>query len=76
MERKYFTLCLWDAENEMWYDEFCSFSRKEVAEEKTIWTQDNGVSPRHACIIVSDGTAKGMMSTRDALPAPKAYAKG
>jgi hypothetical protein len=71
MARKYFTLCIWDAEHGAWFDEFGSYSRGEVAQEKTLHTQDNGVRPHHARIVVSDDTAESMIAARDALPAPE-----
>jgi hypothetical protein len=71
MTRKYYTLCIWDAEQACWFDEFGSYSRREVAEEKTIATQDNEVRPHHARIIASDESAESMIAARDALPAPK-----
>ena len=65
----YFTLCVWDTVNVCWYDQFGSYSRREVAEEKTLYLQD-GYSPRHVVIIKTDETAEAMMKARDALPHP------
>lgn len=69
--RPYFTLCVWDTHHACWFDQFGSYSRGEVAEEKTLCLQD-GFSPRHVVIIRTDETAAAMIATRDALPHPNA----
>ena len=71
MSRRYFTLCVWDTEQVGWFDHFGSYSRKEVAQEKTVYL-DDGYSPRHLVIIETDETAAAMTSARDALPHPNA----
>lgn len=67
--KPYYTLCLWndDYEQPAWYDEFGSYSRKEVASEMECYD----LPRKHMAIIKTDGTAADMMAKRDALPAPK-----
>lgn len=71
MSRHYFTLCVWNPELACWFDAFGSYSRAEVAQEKTLYL-DDGYSPRHVAIIKTDETAAAMIAARDALPHPNA----
>lgn len=70
MSRPYYTLCVWEPDFSAWFDAFGSYSRGEVAQEKTSYL-DSGFSPRHLTIIKTDETAAAMIAARDALPAPK-----
>lgn len=69
--RPYYTLCVWDTHYARWFDQFGSYSRGEVAEEKSLYLQD-GFSPRHVAIIKTEETAAAMIAARDALPHPNA----
>lgn len=65
--RPYYTLCIFDTEQNCWFDEFGSYDRKEVVAET-----DYASAPRkHIAIIKHDDTAAAMLAARDALPLPK-----
>lgn len=67
--RKYHTLCIWDAEQSCWFDNFGSYDLKEVKGEARA-ARDDGYKGKHIRIITTDETAAAMMAARDALPRP------
>lgn len=71
MARKYHTLCIWDARLGGWFDEFGSYKKAEVEEERTSWEVPMGWRR----IISHDDSAEAMMAARDALDAPKGQTK-
>lgn len=72
--RSYYTLCKWiegdeDGDPGCWSDEFGSYSRREVEEEKE-WAH-NHEKRGYVKIVKHLDTSKAMIQARDALPAPK-----
>lgn len=65
--RAYYTLCVWDAEQQKWFDEFGDYSHSDVQAE----FDDNSAPGRHKRIIKHDGSLEGMIAAREALRAPK-----
>lgn len=68
MAKTYYTLIVWDTEQEAWFDEFGSYKGAEVREE-----YDNlyNVPRKHKRIISHADTAEAMIALRDSIPAPK-----
>jgi hypothetical protein len=74
MARSYYTLIVWtpgetDDDPGCWTDEFGSYSRGEVQEEKD-FAYDHHPRGHVKIIKHADGAAK-MIAARDATPAPK-----
>jgi len=67
MPRTYYTLCVWDAEQATWFDEFGDYSRAAVAEE----LEGHFAPKRHKQIIKTDGSMADLIAKRDGLAAPK-----
>lgn len=67
--RPYYTICTYDVEQKRWYDEFGSYSKNEVNEER-VSLRDH-YKARHIAIIRTNGTTDAMIAARDALPHPK-----
>ena len=67
---KYYTLCVWDTDQGVWFDGFGSYRLKEVKGELELM-RDDGHKAKHLRIVTSDASAGDMIAKRDALPAPK-----
>lgn len=67
MAKPYYTLCIFDAEQGCWHDDFGDYSRKDVQEE----LEGYDMPRKWLAIIKTDGSAADMMAKRDALPMPK-----
>lgn len=66
--RPYYTLCLWDADHNSWFDECGDYSRADVQADADGYYD---MPKRHKVIIATDGSAAAMIAARDALPTPK-----
>lgn len=71
MARKYYTLCVWDAAQSAWFDNFGSYVLSEVKAEYQD-ARDGGYKAKHLAIITTGELAIDMIAARDALPHPKA----
>ena len=65
--RAYHTLCLWDVQEQCWFDQFGDYSKAEVKGEADTYFMPRG----HKVIITHKDDAESMIATRDALPAPR-----
>lgn len=67
MSKTYYTLCLWDTQEQTWFDQFGSYSKREVKEEADSYFVPRG----HKVIVAHKDSAEAMIATRDALPVPR-----
>lgn len=65
--RPYYTLCLWDVDQQAWFDQFGDYKKSEVQGEADGYFMPRG----HKVIITHKDSAEAMIATRDALPVPK-----
>ena len=61
MARTYYTLCKFDREQGVFFDEFGSYSRREVQDELQ-GERDNGTRKCDLHIITTDGTAGALIA--------------
>ena len=68
--KAYYTLCVFDADHDCWFDEFGDFSRADV-ETEFDGAVDNGTPKKHLKIIKTNGTLLDLIAKRNALALPK-----
>lgn len=65
--RPYYTLCLWDAQHQCWFDQFGDYKRSEVKGEADTYYVPRG----HKVIIAHKDSPEAMIAARDALAPPR-----
>jgi len=67
--KAYYTLCVFDADQCRWFDEFGDTSKVDVFAE-WLGQRQEGTPAKHLTVIKTNGTLADLIAKRDALPLP------